>query len=362
MVLESARSDFSCPVKFCPAPADRPSVAVWLANRRGNVRRSGRISKQIPVLLLGTDELGHVFSEETTTLVLSLHGAGVLSRCKLVPDKILTMRLVGSAREAEVRLVGQIGPEGGAVVYGIAFTDPDLDFWEMEFPPASSPYNTPAAFNLECSICGNCQSVLQSDIEADVYAVNDSILRYCDQCSVSTQWRSARPGAQPSAPIAPAKPAPALVPHSPYAPESILSASDWSPPDAVVHHVHQGDAALDARSHTATAVLDNPAHQALPSPAEVRPAFGGRNRRKDVRARVTFTACVRSAAHGDELVEVDNVSRGGLCFRSRKQYEKESLLEIAAPYSPGESAIFASATIKRVEELPAARLFRYGVD
>src|ERR1700732_4711756 len=101
----------------------------------GNVRRSGRLSKQIPVLLLGTDELGRVFSEETTTLVLSLHGAGVLSRCKLVPDEILTMRLIGSSRETEVRLVGQMGQQGGACVYGIAFTNPALDFWGIEFPP-----------------------------------------------------------------------------------------------------------------------------------------------------------------------------------------------------------------------------------
>jgi hypothetical protein len=325
----------------------------------GNVRRSGRISKQIPVLLLGTDGLGHVFSEETTTLVLSLHGAGVLSRCKLVPDEILTMRLVGSSREAEVRLVGQMGQQGGANVYGIAFTNPALDFWEMEFPPPSNPHLTPGAFNLECSICGNCQSVLQSDIEADVYAVNDSILRYCEKCSVSTPWRSAKPGAVPSASVAPAMPAPA--PHSPYASEAIPSAADWAPGDVAVHQVHQEEAAFDARSQTALAVLDHPVHQALPSPAEVRPAVGGRNRRKDVRARVTFTACVRSASHGDELVECDNVSRGGLCFRSRKQYEKESLIEIAAPYSPGESAIFSFASIKRVEDLPAARLFRYGV-
>jgi hypothetical protein len=323
-----------------------------------NVRRSGRISKQVPVLLLGTDELGRVFSEETTTLVLSQHGAGVLSRCKLVPDEILTMRLVGSSRETEVRLVGQMGQQGGACVYGIAFTDPALDFWQMEFPPPTNPLDTPGAFNLECSICGNCESVLQSDIEADVYAVNNSILRYCDQCSMSTHWRSARPGAVPAAPVAPPPAEPAPAPHSHYAPEPILAASDWTPPDAAVP---QGEAALHAHSQTSTAVLDHPAHQALPTPVEVRPALGGINRRKDVRARVTFTACVRSASHGDELVECDNVSRGGLCFRSRKQYEKESLIEIAAPYSPGESAIFASASIKRVEDLPAARLFRYGV-
>jgi len=51
------------------------------------VRRSGRISKQVPIVLLGTDTSGRVFSEETHTLVLSLHGAGIRSRNKFAPGE-----------------------------------------------------------------------------------------------------------------------------------------------------------------------------------------------------------------------------------------------------------------------------------
>jgi hypothetical protein len=38
------------------------------------------------------------------------------------------------------------------------------------------------------------------------------------------------------------------------------------------------------------------------------------------------------------------------------------LIEIAAPYSPGEKALFVPAQIKRVEPLSGGLVFRYGVE
>jgi hypothetical protein len=43
------------------------------------VRRSGRIPREIPILLIGSDMEGTVFSEETKTVMISLHGAGIVS-------------------------------------------------------------------------------------------------------------------------------------------------------------------------------------------------------------------------------------------------------------------------------------------
>jgi hypothetical protein len=72
-------------------------------------------------------------------------------------------------------------------------------------------------------------------------------------------------------------------------------------------------------------------------------------------------ACVRQAHSGDELVECDNISKGGRSFRSRKSYAVDSQIDVAAPYSPGWDAIFVPACIKHVETLPSGTLFRYGV-
>jgi hypothetical protein len=86
------------------------------------------------------------------------------------------------------------------------------------------------------------------------------------------------------------------------------------------------------------------------------------NKRRHVRIRVSFAACVRHSAHADEVVECENVSKGGVCFHSLQQYELDSLIEVAAPFSPGETALFVQAQIKRVEPLSGGLVFRYGVE
>jgi hypothetical protein len=87
----------------------------------GGVRRSGGIKRQLGILLPGTDTFGRVFSEETVTVVLSRHDAGVISTYRLAPDEFLTLRLLGSNKEAEVRLVGQMGQETRGYTYGVEF-------------------------------------------------------------------------------------------------------------------------------------------------------------------------------------------------------------------------------------------------
>src|SRR5580692_10009135 len=79
-------------------------------------RRSGRIAKELGIVLFGTDTAGKVFSEQTKTVVLSRHGAGIVSRYRFSPDEVLTLRLADSADEAEIRLVGQMGGEQGRYI------------------------------------------------------------------------------------------------------------------------------------------------------------------------------------------------------------------------------------------------------
>jgi hypothetical protein len=86
------------------------------------------------------------------------------------------------------------------------------------------------------------------------------------------------------------------------------------------------------------------------------------NKRRNVRIRASFSACARHPAHADEIVECENVSKGGVCFHSLQQYPLDSFIEIAAPFSPGEAALFVPAQIKRVEPLSGGLVFRYGVE
>ena len=400
----------------------------------GGVRRSGRIRKELGILLLGTDNSGRVFSEETVTVVLSLHGAGILSRYKLAADEILTLRLLGAnqraevrlvdtSQEAEVRLVGQMGEEARGYTYGVAFVDPDLDFWRIDFPPPTR-YDD-AKLTLECCLCQSRQVVEQSEIEADVYAIAQSILLYCQSCGIATAWRKAssepiskkaippledrgKQGLQPMestrsmSELKLRPPAPSASPGgakvessgSAYAGSriDICSSSESAPPvektterpvqttvqaplraSAPVHSVVQAPVHASVRAPGQTSVpvpvkvvapasVSSKVPPAKILPAELRVPWerGSDNRRRDVRTRVSFTACIRQGESSDEIVECDNISKGGLSFRSRKSYAVDSVIEVAAPYSPGWQAIFILARIKHFEPLPSGTLFRYG--
>ena len=331
------------------------------------VRRSGRISKQVPIILLGTDTSGRVFSEETHTLVLSLHGAGIRSRNKFAPDEVLTMRLADSGRETDIRLVGRLGEDSRGNVFGITFCDPNLDFWQIEFPPPSEPLPRAHGVDLECCFCNERVQVQQTEIESDVLLTSQTVLRFCQSCGQTTAWKkstgaAAPPRVKPSpipTPLSEASPslellAPSML-FAPAAPTSAYAGASISRDELV-----PGGALLLAPAATAVAVKESP----TPSSAASQPKFaaGGKlNLRRHVRTRVNFIACIRLSPAGEDIVECDNISKGGLCFRSRHRYEANSSIEVAVPYYPGQLSIFVRARVVRVEELPGLRLFRYGV-
>lgn len=369
-------------------------------------RRSGRIAKELPILLLGTDTAGKVFAEETKTVVLSRHGAGVVSRYRFAPDEVLTLRLAGSPKEAEVRLVGQIGGEPGRYVHGLAFVDPDLEFWPMEFPPPEAFGPAQPQLTFECGSCHSRQLVEHSEIEEDVYSVNRNVLRFCPACGTSTPWIKARAEAAPAEatqaqPVSTGSPDPHRVPRPrPSNGESLTSKAvpvatsaqafarsshsaaeapgpRATPPESAV--ASQPSSAYSAAAlETIPTAAAEPSGRAVNDGREAAPDSSaaatteqshrpttpqGRpvNRRKHMRVRVNFSACIKEPLGVPDIVECANMSKGGLCFHSRKHYLVGSTIEIAAPFSPGAPAIFVRAKIKRVEPLGNGDFFRYGV-
>jgi hypothetical protein len=67
------------------------------------------------------------------------------------------------------------------------------------------------------------------------------------------------------------------------------------------------------------------------------------------------------AERGDDVVPCEDMSRGGLRFKSRKRCYDRTLIEVAVPYTPGQPSIFVPAQIVFFQELPEQQLFRYGV-
>jgi hypothetical protein len=313
----------------------------------GFVRRSGRIAKQIRILLIGTDTSGRVFAEETQTVTLSRHGAGVISKHDLAADGILILRFLGGNTEVSLRLVGQLGEDVRGYVYGVTFVDPNLDFWELKFP-APPEWSLDFDAPLQCSSCQNREVVDQSEVEADVYALARSILRFCSNCGASTQWRHAADhraaGTARSGLVVPS------FPERIDAREGQMRLPSGEPGQAKLMPSRKS-AGVEVAVPEATGQGPQPSA----SPAAIARAA---NRRRDVRTRVSFTACVRHEGQ-EEIVECGNVSKGGFSFRSRKTYVAGSAIEVALPYYPGTELMFVGALVRHALVLPNNN-FHYG--
>jgi hypothetical protein len=338
------------------------------------VRRSGRITKEVPILLIGNDTEGKVFSEETKTVVLSRHGAGIVSRHKLAAEDEIIIRSHESNKEAIAHVVGQIGFDNGVYGYGVAFADPSIHFWNTLLPPPTPEEMLALRLAFHCSACGERVTLENAEEAADVYAINDGVVRFCDRCGYSTMWKLApEEGPFKAAPAVRELPRPEVPRHAATDP-SPSRASLPAPP------VSQETSEHTAYSASAIALDDCPVQQhaaaatpppvatvvsATPSPATTTasPGTGGSpiNRRKYVRARVTFAACIRSAEFGDDITVCEDISRGGLRFKSRKHYPIGAKIEVAVPYSRETQSFFVRGRVVFVQDLPDQSMTRHGV-
>ena len=314
------------------------------------VRITGRIPKEVPILLIGSDLDGKVFSEPTNTLLLSLHGASVVSHHKLSPEQELILRCPDRLSETAVRIVGQVGTSNGIHTYGLAFVDPNLNFWTAEFPPLTPEQIEASLVTLVCSSCKTIEKLDDHSAEAQSAAINKSVLRFCKHCGFSTIWKPVSGESPPE----PTTPSTVKTAHSFPAPPTSRSAYA-SPMNAPVQ------ASLQAPSKSQPTVYEEPRGVVLTLPPVRQPDAPSIERRQYPRARVNYSALVRHPERGDDVVQCEDMSRGGLRFKSKKRYYERSLIELAVPYVPGQTPIFVPAQIVSAVEVPEEKLFRYGV-
>jgi hypothetical protein len=98
--------------------------------------------------------------------------------------------------------------------------------------------------------------------------------------------------------------------------------------------------------------------EALPSRSAVEERVLPRRNRTRVKARVL--ACIRRRGFQEEVAVCEDLSKGGLSFRSRNHYPEGTRLEVAVPYTPGAGAIFVPIRIVFSQPIAAAGLFRHG--
>ena len=82
--------------------------------------------------------------------------------------------------------------------------------------------------------------------------------------------------------------------------------------------------------------------------------------RKKNRVKARVLACIRRRGFQEEVAVCEDLSKGGLAFRSRNQYPEGTKAEVAVPFTPGAGAIFVPIRIVFSQALPSVGLYRHG--
>lgn len=158
-------------------------------------RRSDRISLSVPVWVKGVGRDGLALAERAKTLALSRHGASIILMRAVLPDATLTICHMESGKEAECRVVEEVGRQHDIHLYGVVLVDPEINLWDIDFPPLARAENAAARVLLECIACRNFGVVYLDEMEAEVFASSRYISRPCLHCQSATVWRDRHAGA-----------------------------------------------------------------------------------------------------------------------------------------------------------------------
>jgi hypothetical protein len=282
-----------------PCECSYPSEEMRSMRSEG-LRQSDRVSFRMPVDASWVGSGGAEMRRAAETILVSRNGGVVRLPEKLFPGQEVTLRRQREGdkwKVARARVVAEIDHEPEGFVYAIAMVEHRADFWDIDFPLPQQGQEALARLLMECSFCQRREVVYLNEPELKSFEVRKCVARLCAHCDSPSIWIEAQP--------------------------------------EVAHDPHAGPA---------TAAVD----------IRVVP----RRNRTRVKARVL--ACIRRRGFQEEVAVCEDLSKGGLSFRSRNQYPEGTRLEVAVPFTPGSAAIFVPIRIVFSQPVPAAGLFRHG--
>jgi hypothetical protein len=262
-------------------------------------RRSDRLMLTISLRVHGVDSTGAEFKADGRTLVLNRHGARIqIDQAPLVGS---TVRLVNKTnhREAEFRVVGPTAPRTGkSGEWGVEYVNPNEDIWGIRFPPMEGDVPDSTAL-LECRKCHVAALARLSLVEAEVLQTAGTLTRPCESCQSKTPWGYAEQ-------------------------QKALESTNLAEASAKV-------------------------------------AVDGLDKRRHRRVALQLPVRVRDYEGGVEITKSGNVSRGGFCFVSEKNYVLGAGVMIQCPYSPGDQSPEVHARIVRQHRIEGTNRKVYGV-
>lgn len=270
-------------------------------------RRSDRLMLTIPLRVEGADPRGDLFRAEARTITLNRHGARIeISRPLRNGQTILMTNLVGR-REAEFRVVGPISPiteQGGE--WGVEYLDLKENIWGIQFPPSSDAEEANSKALLECRTCRAVALMPLSLVEVEVLETSGILLRACVTCEKVTPWGYA---------------------------EKLVAME--GPP---------GEAAMMEEAQ-----------------ARARRGPAGAEQRQHRRVSLQLPVLVRDYYGGVEITRSENISKGGFCFVSEKDYHLGGGVLVVCPYDSSGQNIEVRGKIVRQRIIEGTKRRVYGV-
>jgi c-di-GMP-binding flagellar brake protein YcgR len=106
--------------------------------RRGERRRTARVSVFADLTVQGIDEQKEKFKVRTRSLSVSGHGGLTVLDVPVSVGQTLILVNDHSKQKAECRVVSVRPGGNGKTIVGFEFLAPPANFWKMSFPPAGA--------------------------------------------------------------------------------------------------------------------------------------------------------------------------------------------------------------------------------
>ena len=90
------------------------------------------------------------------------------------------------------------------------------------------------------------------------------------------------------------------------------------------------------------------------------PQGKGPQDRQFQRTKVKMMACIQAPGVEGDVVQVLDLSRGGISFFSKLVYEKDTWINVSVPYTPGSANIFVASRVARKQAV-GDEFYEYGV-
>lgn len=266
-------------------------------------RRTDRLMLTIPLRVKGTDPKGRSFECEARTLILNCHGARIAIVQSIASGQRIRITNLVGRREADFRVVGPTSPateQGGE--WGVEYLNLKDNIWGIQFPPPAPGGADDSAALLECLTCHAVALRKVSLVEVDVLSTSGIVSKPCENCNGLSRWG--------------------------YAEKQLA--------------------------------MDGCAGEAG-TPAEPHGAGKESNQRRHRRVSLQLPVLIRDYNGGVEITRSENVSKGGFCFTSEKDFQIGEGIMAACPYSGAEKSLEVRARIVRRRAVEGSNRKIYGV-